>query len=41
LLLYFHGVNIEVLIRRLDALEKKVETLEKENAFLKERQEQP
>jgi transposase len=30
-------VNIEVLIRRLEALEKKVETLEKENAFLKER----
>jgi transposase len=30
-------VNIEVLIRRLEALEKKVETLEKENALLKER----
>jgi hypothetical protein len=36
LLLYFHGVNIKVLIRRLEALEKKVETLEKENSFLKE-----
>jgi transposase len=30
-------MNIEVLIRRLEALEKKVETLEKENAFLKDR----
>jgi transposase len=30
-------VNIKALIRRLEALEKKVETLEKENAFLKER----
>jgi len=28
-------VNIEVLIRRLEALEKKVEILEKENAFLR------
>jgi transposase len=36
-LLYFHGLKIEVLIRRLEALEKKVDTLEKENAFLKER----
>ncbi|QCY70342.1 IS66 family transposase [Antarcticibacterium flavum] len=30
-------MDIEVLIRRLEALEKKVETLEKENASLKER----
>ena len=30
-------MNIKVLIRRLEALEKKVETLEKENAFLKGR----
>lgn len=37
LLLYFHGLKIEVLIRRLEALEKKVDYLEKENAFLKER----
>jgi len=29
-------VHIEVLIRRLGALEKKVETFENENAFLKE-----
>jgi len=37
LLLYFHGVNIEALIRHLEALEKKVESLEKENTFLKDR----
>lgn len=37
MLLYFHGVNIEALIKRLEALERKVKTLEKENAFLKER----
>tara|TARA_R100000935_G_C2816602_1_gene157637 strand:- start:9 stop:1370 length:1362 start_codon:yes stop_codon:yes gene_type:complete len=30
-------VNIEALIKRLEALERKVKTLEKENAFLKER----
>ena len=36
-LLYFHGLKIEVLIRCLEALEKKVEALEKENAFLRER----
>ena len=30
-------MKIAVLIRRLEALEKKVESLEKENAFLKER----
>jgi len=36
-LLYFHGLKIEVLIIRLEALEKKVDALEKENAFLKER----
>ena len=30
-------MDIEVLIRRLDALEDKVDTLEKENAFLKDR----
>jgi len=36
LLLYFYGVNIELVIKRLDALEKKLESLEKENAFLKE-----
>lgn len=35
--MYFHGVNIELLIRRLESLEKKVEALEKENAFLRER----
>lgn len=36
-LLYFHGLKIAVLIRRLEALEKKVDSLEKGNAFLKER----
>jgi chaperonin cofactor prefoldin len=30
-------VNNEVLIRRLEVLEKKVAALEKENAFLRER----
>ncbi|MBO2544058.1 IS66 family transposase [Salegentibacter sp. BDJ18] len=30
-------MNIEALIKRLEALERKVKTLEKENAFLKER----
>jgi hypothetical protein len=30
-LLYFHGLKTEVLIRRLEALEKKVDSLEKEN----------
>lgn len=30
-------MDLEVLIRRLDALEDKVDTLEKENAFLKDR----
>lgn len=36
-ILYFHGLKIAVLIRRLEALEIKVDSLEKENAFLKER----
>lgn len=30
-------MGIEVLIRRLEALEKKVDTFEKENAFLRDR----
>ncbi len=36
-ILYFHGLKIEVLIRRLESLEKEVVSLKKENAFLKER----
>lgn len=36
-LLYFHGLKIEHLIKRLEALEKEVAFLRKENALLKER----
>lgn len=36
-LLYFHGSKVKVLIRCLEALKKKVNALEKENYFLKER----